>query len=73
MEKQQLYTIKLEATAPIELVYKVWAKDPEDALEQMNRWVLAQQPRPKLSRMKRIQAKVYRYGMSIIEATKRFV
>jgi len=73
MEKQkQYYTVKVEATAPIELTYRVWAEDPEEALEIFETSSFYSPPRPILSRMRKIKATVYRSGTTIIETIKNF-
>lgn len=71
IKKKQPYTIKVEAVAPIELIYKIWAEDPEEALKLLASAQLMGPPKPILSKKRNIKATVYRYGASNIELTKR--
>ena len=70
--QKKCYTIKLEVMAPVELTYKVWAEDPEEAAKMIGA-VLTRPPKPNLSRKKNIKATIYDYGMSTIRFIKRFV
>jgi hypothetical protein len=70
--QKKLYTVKLEAQAPVELIYRVWAENPEQAVELLRYGTLTAPPKPKLSRKKNIKATVYRYGTVMIEFVKRY-
>lgn len=61
--------------APVELEFRILAEDPQQALEKVSRGALpppSRTPRPILSRMRRIKARVYRFGNSVMETWKNF-
>lgn len=68
--KPQLYVVKTEVLAPVELTFKVWAKDPEQAIEMTNRAGIDSHKLK--SRGKKKKATVYRFGYSNIELQKNF-
>jgi len=73
--KPQHYTVKLEVMAPVELEFRILAEDPQQALEKVSRGAfppLSKTPRPILNRMRRIKARVYRFGNSVMETWKNF-
>jgi hypothetical protein len=72
IKKKQLFTIKLEAMAPIELTYKVWAETPEQAVDLLKTATLTARPKPIIARKRNIKATVYRYGTMVIEFVKNF-
>ena len=73
LTEKQLYTVKLEVIAPIELTYKVWAETPQQAVELINTGQMTAQPKPTLSRKRNIKATVYRYGYQMIEFVKKYI
>ena len=69
------YTIKLDVMAPMELSFRVLAESPEEAAEMISKMPLpplAAAPRPDLSRMRKIKARIYKYGLSTILFIKQF-
>ena len=64
------YTVKVEAMAPVELVYRVWAESPEQAIELLRYGTLSAPPKPILSKRKNLKATVYKYGTNLIEFVK---
>ena len=66
------YTVKVEVMAPVELTYRVWAEDPEQAVEMLRYGMLSAPPKPILSKQRRIKATVYKYGTVMIEFIKKF-
>ena len=70
---KQYYTVKLEVTAPINITYKVYAEDPEQALDIVLKNSLQNiniPPQPILSQMKRLKGTVYAAGNSLIQLVK---
>lgn len=75
MNKKQYYTVELEVLAPVILKYRVFAENPNEAVDLIksaNSFSLLETPKPKLSNMKKIKAKVYKFGTSMLEFTKMF-
>ena len=71
----QYFTVKMEVMAPVELEFRILAESPKEALEKVSRGALpplTKAPRPILGRLRRIKAKVYRFGRSIMETMKIF-
>lgn len=69
---KQQYTVKVEAMAPVEIVHKVWAESPQEAMEIYEKAPLAKAPRPILSRKRKIKATVYKLGTTLIELEKKY-
>jgi hypothetical protein len=70
-KQKQYYTIKVEATAPILLEYRVFAEDEEEAIELMKK-ASPTSARPRLELKRLVKATVYSAGTSIIKMTKHF-
>ena len=67
------YTVKLEVMAPVELTYRVWAENAEQAITLFQTMgQLSSPPKPILSRRKNIKATVYKYGTIMIEFIKKY-
>ena len=74
--EKSYYTVKLEATAPVTLEFRIYAETPEEAADMVGKFPMppfSRAPRPDLSRMRRIKATVYKYGMSTIDFIKTFI
>ncbi len=72
MEVKKQYTVKVEVMAPVELIYKVWAESPEEAMKNYDRSPLSKAPKPILSRKRKIKATVYKLGTTMVEMEKRY-
>lgn len=70
--KKLPYTVKVEVMAPVELTYRVWAENPEQAVEMLRYGMISAPPKPILSKQRRIKATVYKYGTVMIEFIKKF-
>lgn len=75
---KQYYTIKIEATAPCLLEYKILAETPEEAIEMLEKNLrqapgknLITAPRPNLHKAKMHKANVFLSGTSLIKLTKK--
>lgn len=66
------YTVKVETITPVELIYRVWAETPEQAIELLKNGQLTAPPKPNISKRKNIKATVYKYGTTIIEFIKKY-
>lgn len=66
------YTVKLEVLAPVELIYRIWAETPEQAVELLRYGVIVKPPKPILSKRKNVKATVYKYGTILIEFIKKY-
>lgn len=74
--KKQFYAVKLEVMAPVELQFRILAKSPQEALEQVEKFPLpplSAPPKPSFPKMRRLKATVYRFGMSTIETVKNYL
>lgn len=70
-EKPQYYTVKLDVIAPVELTFKIWAKNPQEAIEKCDRAPIASTPKLR-NRGRKKKAVVYRSNYSNIELQKNF-
>jgi hypothetical protein len=73
--KPQYYTVRLEVTAPVLLVYTILAETPEKAIEMVERNVVAgfaTAPKPNLGKHKKNEIKVYMRGTTTIVGQKRY-
>ena len=70
--KLEYYTIEVEAMIPATLKYKILAKSPEDAMNNLNKAQPIQSPKFSFGGMKKISAKIFNYGTSILKLSKRF-
>lgn len=74
VKTKQYYTVKVEANTPVLLTYRVYAEDPEQAIELVQRNPLSnlsEAPKPLLARMRKLKATVYSAGNSLIQFTKK--
>lgn len=71
IKQKKMYIVKTEVVAPVELTFKVWAFDPEEAAAMVDRAPLASGPKLK-SRGRKTRVVVYKLGYSNIEYQKRF-
>jgi hypothetical protein len=60
-KKRELYKVKMEVMAPVELTFKVWAYSPEEAVQLANMSHIADKPKPILSRMRKVRASVTKW------------
>ena len=74
VEKLKLiqYTIEVDAMIPATLKYKVLAYSPEEALLSLQKATLIESPKLNINSMKKISAKIFNYGTSILKLSKRF-
>ena len=72
MEIKKQYTVKLVVMAPVELIYKVWAESPEEAMKTYDKSPLSAAPKPILSRKRKQKAIVYKLGTTIVELEKKY-
>lgn len=74
LKPKEYYTVVVEALVPSTLKFKVYAETPEEALEQVVKLqaTLLDPPRPRLTQMKKLNAKVYKFGSNMMELMKRF-
>lgn len=74
-KQKQYFTVKLEATAPVILTYKILAEDPEEASLMAIKLRGQKQTAPpsiSFAKLSNITAKIYKSGTSILELTKKF-
>ena len=71
VKQKKYYDIKLEATVPCMITYRVLADDEQDAIAQM-KWKAPTGVRPDVSRKRDIKATVYDSGSAIIRFAKTF-
>ena len=69
---KQYYLVEIEAWAKTNLKYRIFAESPEQALETANHSALLEAPKPKLSSIKKLAAKVYLFGTNMLQLTKKF-
>ena len=73
--QKQFYTVKLEVMAPVTLTMRVFAETPQEAEQMVSRNPLpplSGPPQPKLSRIKRIKATVYKAGTNLYYLVKNY-
>lgn len=70
--QNEYFTIRVEATAPVTLTYKVYAESPEQAVEKVRRGqaTLYEAPKIALNSARYLRASVYSAGTSIIRWVK---
>jgi len=71
-KKRELYKVKMEVLAPVELTFKVWAYSPEEAAQIANMRHLADKPKPILHRMRKVKASVYKWFFTNILHTRTY-
>lgn len=71
VKQKKYYDIKLEATVPCLITYRILADDEQDALNQM-KTKAPDSVRPNVSKKKDIKATVHDAGSSILRFTKTF-
>jgi hypothetical protein len=69
--KLEYYTVEVEAMVPTTFKYKVYATSAEEALSKINNSPLLETPKQKLSQMKRLQAKVFKFGTHLLKYSKK--
>jgi hypothetical protein len=67
--KPKYYTVVIEVTIPATVKYKVLAQTPEEALEKAKKMAPTDISK-KVGLLKRISAKVMKYGTLFVELTK---
>lgn len=70
--KLEYYTVEVETLIPTTLKYKIYATSPEEALAKINSSPLTEAPKQNYSKMKRIQAKVFKFGTHLLKYSKKF-
>lgn len=71
-KKRELYKVKMEVLAPVELTFKVWAYTPQEAAQIANMSHLAGTPKPLLNRMRKVKASVYKWFFTNILHTRTY-
>ena len=73
---KQYYSVKIEASAPITLFYRILAETPEQALEIIEKTPASCQmeraPKPIVQRAKKNSVQVYLSGTSLIKLAKKY-
>jgi len=69
--KLEYYTVEVEAMVPTTFKYKVYATSAEEALSKINTSPLSEAPKQKLSQMKRLQAKVFKFGTHLLKYSRK--
>lgn len=72
MAQLELYKVKMEVWAPVEITLKVWAENPKQAAKKAQLSNMAGPPKPILSKMKKIKATVFKWMHSNVLHTKIF-
>lgn len=70
--KKEYYTVEVETLVPTVLKYKVYATSPEEALSKYSTAPLIESPKQKFAGMKKIQAKVFKFGTHLLKYSKNF-
>ncbi len=70
--KLEYYTVEIETLIPTTLKYKVYATSAEEALSKINSSPLIEQPKQNYSKMKRLQAKVFKFGTHLLKYSRKF-
>lgn len=70
--KLEYYTVEVETLIPTTLKYKVYATSAEEALSKINSSPLIEQPKQNYGKMKRLQAKVFKFGTHLLKYSKKF-
>jgi hypothetical protein len=69
---QKTYTVEVECIIPAKVRYKVVASSPEEAAELVKGKIsLAQPPLLDLNRLKKISAKVFDYGTTLVRLARK--
>jgi hypothetical protein len=71
-DKKEIYKVKLEIMAPIEVNLKVWATSPEEAVEIAKLSHIQGAPKIGFSRMKKLKATVYKWMYNNVLLTKKY-
>ena len=72
MEVKKQYTVRLMVMAPVELIYKVWAESPEEAMKTYEKSPLSRAPKPILASKRKQKATVYKLGTTMVELEKKY-
>ena len=70
--KLEYFTVEVEALVPTTFKYKVYAANAEDALSKIQTSPLLEQPKQKISQMKPLQAKIFKFGTHLLKYSKKF-
>lgn len=69
--EKQWYSVKISAMVPTEITYRILAEDENEAIQLSLRQLPSEPPRFQLPRMKRLSAKVYKAGTSMLKLSKK--
>ena len=74
-EEKKYYDVNLEATVPVTIKYRVYAKDEEEAIQMIERnpmQNISGPPKYTLPHMRKRAAKVYKWGTNMLTKTKTY-
>ena len=71
-DKKRYYTVEVEALIPSTVKYRVFAKDPEEAISLISKTNPIERPIQQMNRMRKITAKVYFWRTNMLQLLKRF-
>lgn len=66
-----LYNVVIETLVPTSITYRIYAQNPEEALDKMKR-ANPTNIQPILRKKRDLKATIYEYGSLIIKLTKQF-
>lgn len=69
--EKQWYSVKLEVMVPAEITYRILATDESEAIQLSLKQSPSEPPRFRLPQMKRLSAKVYKAGTSLLKLSKK--
>lgn len=75
VKQKEYFTVRMEAIVPISISYRIFAENPEEAIDLARKLTAQQQIGPPViawNRIKRLKATVYRFGNSLIQLTRSF-
>ena len=74
-KQKKYFVIELELIAPVEIVYKIYAEDPEEAMKIMEKNLLSnliKAPSPKINKARKVQAVVFPAGFRNVVLKRRY-
>lgn len=71
-DKKETYKVKLEIMAPIEVILKVRAESPEEAVEIAKLSQIQGSPKISFPRMRKLKATVYKWMYNNVLLTKKY-
>jgi len=73
-DTEEYFTVKVDGYVPATFTYKVYAKDPEEAIDivKSGRAQLYEAPKLRLNGLRIIKATAYTIGTTIIRLVKNF-